>query len=225
MAIDLNALRVHVHRELADHDRVVTASSVAVQFGCTREEAQAALVWLHDAHLVVLDHDRQSLLMAHPWATAFMGFVVASEHQKWWGGCAWDSFAIPSLVGARCLVATHCAGCGLPLALDVDPDRPPPPGGAGDLVAHFLVPVRGIWDDVVRTCSNQRLFCNHSHVDDWLAASGSTKGAVLDLTTLWRLATGWYAGRLRQDYRRRTPEQAAAFFADLGLEGDFWRTG
>ena len=30
----------------------------------------------------------------------------------------------------------------------------------------------------------------------WLAATGSARGYVLDLGTLWRLAAHWYDGRL-----------------------------
>jgi Alkylmercury lyase len=224
--VDLSELRLYVHRELADHARTVTTADVAQRFDVAEEAALAALRELHDVHLIVLDATRERVVMAHPWAAAPMGFVVASSSQKWWGGCAWDSFAIPSLVGERCLVATHCPGCGAPLALDVDPGSAPAPApeAGAEMVAHFLVPVRRIWDDVVFTCSHQLLFCNPGHVETWLAATGNTRGAVLDLTTLWRLATGWYAGRLTPGYRRRTPAEAAEFFAGLGLDGDFWRT-
>jgi hypothetical protein len=44
----------------------------------------------------------------------------------------------------------------------------------------------------------------------------------MDLATLWRLAAGWYAGRLARGYRRREPAQARAYFADVGLSGPFW---
>lgn len=42
-------------------------------------------------------------------------------------------------------------------------------------------------------------------------------------TTQWRLAHAWYAGRLDPGFRRRTPEEAEALFAELGLTGRFWR--
>jgi hypothetical protein len=223
--VDLPELRLYVHRELADQSRTVTTADVAQHFDVPEGAALAGLRALHDAHLIVLDGARERVAMAHPWAAAPMGFVVASSTQKWWGGCAWDSFAIPALVGEKCLVATHCPGCGTPLALDVAPDSPPSSDPAqAEMVAHFLVPVRRIWDDVVFTCSHQLLFCSRGHVDAWLARTGNDLGAVLDLTSLWWLATGWYAGRLTPGYRRRTPTEAAQFFAGIGLVGDFWRT-
>ena len=44
----------------------------------------------------------------------------------------------------------------------------------------------------------------------------------MDLPTLWRLARGWYAGRLDRGYQRREPVEAHAYFAEVGLEGPFW---
>jgi hypothetical protein len=214
---------MYVYRRLAEDAVAVTPGDVAAAFGGTPEAARDALRALHDAHLVVLDPGGEQIVMAHPWAAVPLGFVVASGTQKWWGGCAWDSFAIPMLAGRACLVATHCPGCGEPIALDVDPDRPPG-RGARPLVAHLPVPVTRMWDDVVATCRSQLLFCGENHLADWLAATGTARGAVLDSGQLWRLATGWYAGRLTAGYRRRTPAEAAEFFAGINLTGDFWRT-
>jgi Alkylmercury lyase len=96
--------------------------------------------------------------------------------------------------------------------------RPPD----GDQVAHFLVPAARMWDDVVHTCAHQRLFCSEDCVSDWLAATGSARGYVMDLGTLWRLAAHWYDGRLDRGYVRREPSQAAAYLRGVGLSGSFW---
>src|SRR5262249_38078859 len=135
-------------------------------------------------------------------------------------GCAWDSFALPHLLphAAPLLVATRCRGCGAPHAWNVGVDEPPP----GDQVAHFLVPAAQMWDDVVHTCSNQRIFCNEGCVDAWLAATGNARGYVLDLPTLWRFASGWYDGRLERGYQRREPAAAADYLRSVGLTGAFW---
>ncbi|MEP7026690.1 MAG: organomercurial lyase [Actinomycetota bacterium] len=223
MPLNLNDVRLHVYRAFADDGAAATPDGIAAAFGSTPAAALAALRELDDAHLVVLDPGRQRIVMAHPWAAVPLGFVVASSTQKWWGGCAWDSFAIPGLAGETCLVATHCPGCGDPIALDVAPDDSPDLT-AWQLVAHLPVPVLRMWDDVVATCRSQLLFCHEGHLADWLAATGTDRGAVLDMHQLWRLATGWYAGRLTAGYRRRTPAEAAQFFAGIGLTGEFWRT-
>jgi hypothetical protein len=44
----------------------------------------------------------------------------------------------------------------------------------------------------------------------------------MDLGTLWRLAQGWYAGRLERGYQRRAPAEAAEYFRSVGLHGPFW---
>jgi hypothetical protein len=160
------------------------------------------------------------VVLAHPFATGPLGFAVMGERTLWWGGCAWDSFAIPHLVVAEpeVLVSTRCPACERPLAWVVGRDAPPD----GAEVAHFLVPVPRIWDDVVHTCAHQRLFCSERCVDDWLARTGNERGYVLDLPTLWRLAAHWYDGRLEHGYTRRDPSTAAAYFREVGLSGPFW---
>lgn len=98
-------------------------------------------------------------------------------------------------------------------------DRVPPAGGQ---VAHFLVPAARMWDDVVYTCGNQRIFCSEACMAIWLNESGHQRGSVLDLPTLWRLAAGWYAGRLERGYVRREPSAAADYLPSVGLSGAFW---
>jgi hypothetical protein len=110
------------------------------------------------------------------------------------------------------LVATTCPACDRAHAWRVD-DREPPAGGQ---VAHFLVPATRMWDDVVYPCGNQRIFCSEACVATWLNESGHQRGSVLDLQTLWRLAAGWYAGRLERGYVRREPRAAADY---LGVSG------
>jgi hypothetical protein len=164
----------------------------------------------------VLDH----AVMAHPFTTVNLGFSVMGETNLWWGGCAWDSFAIPHLANDEpsVLVATTCPACRRPLAWTVTRDRPP----EGPEVAHLLVPMDKIWNDVVYTCSNQRLFCSEGCVEAWLASTGHAQGYILDLATLWRLASGWYSGRLNSPYRRKDPQSAADYFHSVGLHGPFW---
>jgi len=149
-----------------------------------------------------------------------LGFSVMGASTLWWGGCAWDSFALPQLLPGEneMLVATRCPECRRPHAWNVGSRRPPD----GEQVAHFLVPAARMWDDVVRTCGHQRLFCSEGCVDAWLADTGYPRGYVMDLGTLWRLAAHWYDGRLDRGYVRREPSQAAAYLRGAGLAGPFW---
>jgi hypothetical protein len=66
-------------------------------------------------------------------------------------------------------------------------------------------------------------FRSEAHVDRWCERTGLEKGAAFPLETAWRLGDAWFRDRPRPDWRRRTPEEAEAVFAGLGLTGDFWR--
>ena len=67
------------------------------------------------------------------------------------------------------------------------------------------------------------LFRSEEHIERWDRRRGKAMGATLTLGQQWELARIWYADRLAPDWRRRTPEEAEAVFARLGLTGEFWR--
>lgn len=211
MAVDDEDLRLAIYRSFAE----TGAAPALPQDADTR----AALERLAAARHIVLDDDLR-IVMAHPFASIPLGFAVMGRTTLWWGGCAWDAFAVPHLVDGEpeVLVSTRCPACGAPHAWVVDRDAAPP----GEQVAHFLTPTAHMWDDVVHTCAHQRLFCTEHCVDAWLAMTGHAKGYVMDLATLWRLARGWYSGRLDRGYTRRDPVSAAAYFEEVGLSGPFW---
>ena len=166
---------------------------------------------LAEARHVVLGDDGE-IVMAHPFSAVPLGFSVMSSRTLYWGGCAWDSFALPHLLGEDMLVATTCAACGRALSWVVGTEAPP----EGEEAAHFLVPMARVWDDVVHACAHQRLCCSES------CASSLPPGYLMDLATLWRLASHWYDGRLSRGYVRRDPSSASEYFAAVGLHGPFW---
>lgn len=223
----LETVRLAVYESFARDGRALDVSGLVGATGLTVGQVRGALWDLHASRDLVLDSPRgERIVMAHPFAAIPLGFSVMGPRTLWWGGCAWDSFAVPHLLDGvagvvdvpEVLVSTRCLGCGAALAWVVGREGPP----EGAEVAHFLVPVQRIWDDVVHACGNQRLFCSVGCVERWLAASGQARGYVMDLGTLWRLARGWYAGRMERGYRRREPSAAAAYFAEVGLAGSFW---
>lgn len=154
-----------------------------IQSLCAVDEAEIdqAVTELAARRHLVLDNSGD-IVMAHPFTAVNLGFSVMGERTLWWGGCAWDSFAIPNLVENEpsVLVATTCPGCRGPLAWTVTRSGPP----EGDEVAHFLVPMDAVWDDVIYACSNQRLFCSEDCVHAWLTSTGHPKGYIMDLATL-----------------------------------------
>jgi hypothetical protein len=219
MTVDLEDLRLLIYTSLATTGRAPEPAALAAALGADQEDIDAGLRRLAAARHLALDTDGR-IALAHPFSTVDLGFSAKGTHTLWWGGCIWDSFAIPHLVPGEpeVLVATTCQGCGQPHAWVVGREAPP----AGDQVAHFLVPSARMWDDIVFTCGNQRAFCDDACLDSWLAREGRERGYATDLATVWRLATGWYAGRLDRGYVRREPSAAHEYMRSVGLTGSFW---
>jgi len=199
--------------------QIPRVTELADDLSVTADEVSEALGTLAVQRNLALGPDGE-ITMAHPFTAVPLGFSVMGRDTLWWGGCAWDSFALPHLLPEQgpMLVATTCPACDTAHAWQVN-DRVPPPG---DQVAHFLVPTNHMWDDVLHTCGNQRIFCSEECVGTWLDRTGQSRGYVMDLPTLWRLASGWYAGRLERGYVRREPSAAADYLRSVGLSGAFW---
>lgn len=213
-------MRLAVYRRFVEDGRAPSADELARACGVPVGEVAGALAELHAARHLVVGEDGCTVVMAHPFSSVPLGFSVMGSRTLWWGGCAWDSFAVPHLLPDEdeALVATTCPACGTPHAWVVTTAGPPP----GGQLAHFLVPVAHIWDDVVHSCAHQRVFCDGGCVVDWLDRTGNDFGYVMDIPTLWRLASRWYEGRLERGYTRREPSEAKEYFASVGLSGPFW---
>ena len=110
------------------------------------------------------------------------------------------------------LVATQCPGCGRPQAWVVNRHRPP----HSDWLAHFLVPAAHVWDDVVHTCGNQRLFCSEDCITAWLESTGNTRGYVMDVTRC-EVRQPLVRGTVEHGYVRREPAEAKDYFRSVGL--------
>ena len=217
--VDVEGVRVAVYESFSRTGRAPNLDRLAAQFMVPESEIRGALRELAAARHLAVGADG-SIVMAHPFSSVPLGFSVMGRDTLWWGGCAWDSFALPHLLpwDDEVLVATRCPFCGHPHVWSVGTGFPPP----GDQVAHFLVPAAHMWDDVVHTCGNQRIFCSRDCVRRWLNDTGQDRGYVMDLPTLWNLASHWYDGRLDHGYIRREPSAAHDYLRSVGLSGPFW---
>jgi hypothetical protein len=65
------------------------------------------------------------------------------------------------------------------------------------------------------------LFRSEEHVDRWLAQWNQPRGEMFSVAQGFGLGA-WYADRMQPDFRRRSAEEAEAFFASLGLTSAFW---
>jgi Alkylmercury lyase len=212
-------VRRAIYDTFAGQGHAPSRQEIQARAAVNEAQVKGALAELAAQRHLALDQSG-NVVMAHPFTSVNLGFSVMGARNLWWGGCAWDSFAIPHLVKDEpsVLVATTCPACRRPMAWTVTRSGPP----EGREVAHFLVPMSRVWDDVVYACSNQRLFCSEACVQAWLGSTGQAQGYVMNLATLWHLASGWYSGRLDSPYQRKDPQSAADYFRSVGLRGQFW---
>jgi hypothetical protein len=66
------------------------------------------------------------------------------------------------------------------------------------------------------------LFRAEEHIDRWCGMRDLSRGGMLTPEQAWRLAHGWYAGKLKPDWRRHTVDETEALLAAVGLTGSFW---
>ena len=66
------------------------------------------------------------------------------------------------------------------------------------------------------------LFRSEEHVEPWIKKTGHTRGAVLPLEQVWRLAKAWYLDPRNPDWRPRTRDESQAVLRSVGLTDEFW---
>jgi len=112
------------------------------------DEAAVVDGWrrLHDAHALVLDADGARIRMANPFSAVPTPHRVRANGRWWYANCAWDAFGILAALGADGGIESSCPDCAEVIWIEVERGRP-----QQDVHAHFLVPARSWWDDIVFT--------------------------------------------------------------------------
>jgi hypothetical protein len=101
------AVRLAIYRGYVSDGRPPVVEDLAVELAVTADAVRESLQVLNETrHIVVRDGE---IVMAHPFASVPLGFSVMGTDTLWWGGCAWDSFAIPHVCAddPEVLVATR----------------------------------------------------------------------------------------------------------------------
>jgi hypothetical protein len=140
-------VRAAVYDAIIARGTVPTLAATAAAFGRPQDEAAAAFHRLAAGHVLVLQPERDEILMANPFSAVPTAFAVETDAHSYWGNCVWDALGILAMLGRDGRLLTSCADCGDALALEVR-------GGAlgGDAgVAHFSIPAKHWWDDIAFT--------------------------------------------------------------------------
>ena len=124
--MDNEQLRLAVYRSFAQSGRPPQMHDLAERLASDVPTVSTGLKELAAARHLVLD-ELGRIIMAHPFSAVPLGFSVMGRQALWWGGCAWDSFALPHLLPGEgeVLVATRCPACSRPHAWNVGTQRPP----------------------------------------------------------------------------------------------------
>jgi hypothetical protein len=97
------------------------------------------------AHVLVLQPDRDEILMASPFSVVPTPFVVELGGTSCFGNCIWDALGIAAMTGQDARIKSACGDCGTAMEMTVA-------NGAlqhAEGLAHFAVPARHWWDDIV----------------------------------------------------------------------------
>lgn len=142
--LDLDVRR-HVYFSVVASGRPPTTAETADELGFSETEIDDAYRRLHDAHALVLFPDTTEVWMANPFCFAPTPHTVTAAGREWTGTCAWDALGIPAAFHGDGRIASSCACCGEPIALEV---RDGALVEGADVLVHILVPARRWWEDI-----------------------------------------------------------------------------
>src|SRR5690348_13229825 len=98
--MDAEGLPPAVYRAFVETGRAPSRGDLASDHSVTSADIERGLRELHSGrHLVLGEHGE--IVMAHPFSADPLGFSVMGRETLWWGGCSWDSFALPHLLPAE----------------------------------------------------------------------------------------------------------------------------
>lgn len=140
-------VRLAVYEGLIGNGVMPSRMQLAVALEVLPEEVGEAFVRLAESHMLVLQPSGE-VLMAPPFSAVPTPFLVrAPEGGAWYGNCIWDALAIPSVLKTTARLETGCGCCGDQVGMSVREGRVE----RRDWVAHFALPARQWWDDIVFT--------------------------------------------------------------------------
>lgn len=142
-------VRNEIYRWFVEEGRPPTVTQAAEQLNATIELAREAFLWLAEKHAIFLEPgaSEPQVRMAFPFSAIPTSFRVQVGIRSYWANCAWDLFGIPAALHTKATLEAECADCGEKLELQVMD------GGVSSTnpVAHFLVPFKHWYEDLVHT--------------------------------------------------------------------------
>lgn len=140
-------VRAYVYDAIFVSGAIPTVAAAANGLDCSPDEIAAAFRRLAQDHAVVLQQGSDEILMANPFSAVPTPFQVEADGRSYWGNCVWDALGILAMLKRDGQVVTGCGDCNAAMTVTVR-------GGAiadSSGVAHFSVPAKHWWDNIVFT--------------------------------------------------------------------------
>ena len=141
-------LRAFVYRWFADTTRPPTVHDAASAFGMTDTEAAAVFDELDRRHAFFLDPGTRNIRIANPFSGVPTAFRVHANGRAYFANCAWDALGIPAALHADAADRGQLRRVRRAAAAH---RRRRPGRRRRASFAHFLVPFRRWYDDMVFT--------------------------------------------------------------------------
>jgi hypothetical protein len=139
-------VRLRVYDDFLKLGEAPSSEHLARVLRVPTDEIRTSLARLAATRALVLQQDGE-ILMASPLSAVPTPFVVSVADRQWFANCIWDGLGLVAMLGGFGEVETSCGCCGFRLFVDVQN------GGlqlsGGNAVAHFALPARQWWDDIV----------------------------------------------------------------------------
>lgn len=145
---DVNAWQARhaLYWETAATGAVPSPARLAALLEVPTDAAWAALEDLERRRIVMLDHGRRAVVMAHPFSGVETPWVVHAAGRRFFANCAWDTLGVAAALGTDAAIEGVYAEDGHPARLSVGGGDP-----AGEGVIHLLLPPRHWQEDFYAT--------------------------------------------------------------------------
>jgi hypothetical protein len=140
-------MRAFIYQHFAEMTRPPLLEETASRFSLTQEETASLYEELHGRHALYLKPGTHEILMANPFSGVETPFQVHANGKTYFANCAWDSLGIPAALRMDAEVEASCAQSGEPIRLSVRKQQVQ----GSDALAHFLIPFRAWYEDLVST--------------------------------------------------------------------------
>ncbi|HZV69224.1 MAG TPA: alkylmercury lyase family protein [Saprospiraceae bacterium] len=212
-------IRLQINRFIFYNGFAPDVDELAAGMFADPKRVEEGLHQLAEDHALVLHPDSSKIWVAHPFALFPTLFWVESGDKQWWGNCAWCALGIAALAKEDTRIFTTIGGEEDRVIIEIRENDLM----TNDLLVHFPIPAKRLWDNVLYTCANTLVFKTENQVDEWCQRHRVPKGEVHSMDRVWELSKLWYGYYLDDDWKRKTPEIAENIFREVGFSGEFWK--